>query len=348
MTNLKSDARILIVRLSAIGDVVHGLPVLGALRDALPRAFLGWAVEGRAADLLRGHAALDKLVVVPRGWLKSPNAVLALRRSLRELRFDVTIDLQGLSKSAIAARLSGAPRRIGFGGDDGREISRWLNNELVEPTRTHVVDRNLELLAPLAIDRPQARFDLVDSAASATAATRLLELMRLGDRFAIINPGAGWPSKLWPAQRYAEVARRLGQSRKVRSLVVWAGDQERAWAEQIARGSGGLATLAPATSLIELAAIARRASLFIGSDTGPLHLAAAVGTPCVALFGPSPGERNGPYGPRHVTLQKMRVEGPSRRRRSAAGDSMAAISVDDVVAACERILDAGLAARRSA
>ena len=201
--------------------------------------------------------SLDKLVVVPRGWLKSPSAVLALRRSLRELRFDVTIDLQGLSKSAIAARLSGAPRRIGFDGDDGREISRWLNNELVEPTRTHVVDRNLELLAPLAIDRPLVRFDLVDSVTTTTAATRLLELMRLADRFAVINPGAGWPSKLWPVERFAAVAQQLGHAHEARSLVVWAGDQERNWAQEIAGGSDGLATLAPATSLVELAAIAQ-------------------------------------------------------------------------------------------
>src|SRR5580698_93646 len=135
--------RILIVRLSAIGDVLHGLPVLCALRDALPHAHLAWVVEGRTADLLAGHPALDELIVVPRRWLKSPRAVLDLWRRLHG-RFDVSIDIQGLTKSAVAAWLSGAPVRIGLAAPAGRELSPWLNNHRVAPTATHVVDRNLE------------------------------------------------------------------------------------------------------------------------------------------------------------------------------------------------------------
>lgn len=339
MINLAPNARILIVRLSAIGDVLHGLPVLNALRDALPKAFLGWVVEGRAAQLLRGHKALDELIELPRGWLKSPRAVWDLRRKLRALRFDVAIDLQGLSKSAIAARLSGAPRRIGFDGVDGREISPWLNNERVAATQTHVIDRNLELLGRLGISQPAVRFDLTDTTATTAAVDTMLQSLRPREHFAVINPGAGWNSKLWPAPRYAAVTRYLGQARGLKSLVVWAGDQERAWAEEIVAGSGGFASLAPSTSLPELAALVRRAVLFVGSDTGPLHLAAAVNTPCVAMFGPSPGERNGPYGSTHITLQKARLAGSSKERRTANGDAMAAISIDDVCAACDRILD---------
>jgi heptosyltransferase-1 len=339
MTNIAPDARILIVRLSAIGDVLHGLPVLNALRDALPKAYLAWVVEGRAAQLLRGHKALDELIELPRGWLKSPHAVLDLRRKLHFLGFDVAIDLQGLSKSAIAARLSGAPRRIGFDGVDGREISRWLNNERVAATRTHVIDRNLELLGRLGIAHPAVRFDLADTAATVAAVDKMLELPRPLEHFAVINPGAGWNSKLWPAPRYGAVARYLGQARGLKSLVVWAGDRERDWAEEIVAGSDGFAALAPSTSLPELAALVRRSVLFVGSDTGPLHLAAAVGTPCVGMFGPSPGERNGPYGPMHIMLQKERLTGSSKERRTASGDAMAAISIDDVCAACDRILD---------
>jgi heptosyltransferase I len=348
MSKPEPNARILIVRLSAIGDVVHGLPVLHALRDALPRAFLAWVVEGRAAELLRSHRALDELIVVPRRWLKSPGEVVRLRRRLRALRFDLTIDLQGLSKSAIAARLSGARRRIGFDGRDGRELSRWLNDERVLPERTHVIERNLELLAPLGIVNPQVRFDLEDTPSAALAAGKILAAQHLDDRFAVINPGAGWPSKLWPAQRYAAVARYLGQTRALRSLVVWAGPQEFAWAEEIVAGSAGFAALAPATSLSELAAISRRAAVFIGSDTGPLHLAAAVGTPCVGLFGPMPAERNGPYGPQHVAIQKMRLSGTSRQRRAAGPESMEAITIEHVAAACDQILNRDHSARRSA
>ena len=199
------------MRLSAIGDVLHGLPVLNALRNALPKAFLAWVVEGRAAQLLRGHRALDELIEVPRGWLKSPRAVLDLRRKLR---------LTALRRRDRSARTEqkrdrrtalGAPRRIGFDGVDGREISRWLNNERVEATRTHVIDRNLELLGRLGISHPAVRFDLADTAATASAVDKMLESLRPRESFAVINPGAGWNSKLWPAARYGAVARHLGQ-----------------------------------------------------------------------------------------------------------------------------------------
>jgi heptosyltransferase I len=345
---IHDEPRILIVRLSAIGDVLHGLPVLNALREAIPRAFLGWVVEGRTGDLLRSHRALDELISVRRGWLKRPREILDLRRRLRALRFDIAIDLQGLTKSAVAAWLSGSPRRIGFAGHDGREISRWLNNELVLPTRTHVIDRNLELLGRLGIANPGVRFDLDDAPASERTVQTMLEQSGVNDGFAAINPGAGWPSKLWPAERYAAVARYLGHARGLKSLVVWAGEQERTWAEQIASASSGFAVMAPPTNLLELTAIVRRATLFVGSDTGPLHLAAAVGTPCVALFGPSSGRRNGPYGPQHVVLQNVCLTGSSRERRGADGAAMNAIFVDEVCRACDRILKREPQAKRSA
>ena len=165
---LTARPRILIVRLTAIGDVIHTVPVLCALRRSLPHAEITWVVEGHAGDLIEGHPALDRLVRVPRKWLKSPRTVWAVRRQLRRLRCDVALDIQGLTKSAVAAWLSAAPRRIGFGGVDGRELSRLLNNRLVTPTSEHVIDRNLELLRPLGIADPTVAFRL----ASAEPATR--------------------------------------------------------------------------------------------------------------------------------------------------------------------------------
>jgi len=346
--NVPPNVRILIVRMSAIGDVLHGLPVLCALREALPQAFIGWVVEGGAAQLIAHHKALDEVIRVPRKWLKSPRTVLALRGKLRSLRFDVAIDMQGLTKSGIAARLSGAKRRIGFDGRDGRELSRWLNNERVHPGATHVIDRNLELLGALGIETPQPRFDLDDLPADATKAAGILSEHQFGGRFAVINPGAGWPSKLWPASRFAAVARYLGQYHAMRSLVVWAGKQEQAWAEQIAAAAAGFATVAPPTSLRELAAITRRAALFVSSDTGPLHLAVAVGTPSVGLFGPMPAERNGPYGPQHVSVQRICMSGTSRQRRTAGPESMEAILVADVCVACDRLLGFPQSVKRTA
>lgn len=338
-TEGRKSPRILIVRLSAIGDVIHGLPVLNALRDGYPNALLGWAVEGYTATLLKGHPALDELITLPRGWLKSPAAVWRLRRQLRELEFDVALDLQGLTKSAVAAWLSGARRRIGFGDAKGRELSPWLNNELVWTTARHVIDCNLEQLRSLGIDKPAVRFDLPEREPDAAAAARMVCEAGCGEGFVAINPGAAWPSKLWPAERFAAVAAHLGDRWRLPSLVVWAGDAERALAEEIVAGSQGHARLAPATSLTELAAVTRRAKLFVSSDTGPLHIAVAVGTPSVGLFGPMPAERNGPYGPEHIAIQKVCFEGTSRERRNAPREVIEAITVEMVAEACDRILE---------
>ena len=330
--------RILIVRLSAIGDVIHGLPVLCALRDRFEHALLAWVVEERAASLLRGHKALDELITVPRGWLKSPGAVSRLRRRLRAFHFNAAIDLQGLTKSAVAAWLSGTPRRIGFDDSKGRELSRWFNTERVQTTAAHVIDANLQLLRPMGITSPAVRFDVPESQTDGAAAEEMIRQSGVDSGFGVINPGAGWPSKLWPPARFAAVANHLGHTHALPTLVVWAGEQELTWAARIVDDSGGHAQLAPPTSLTELAALVRRGRLFVGSDTGPLHLAAAVGTPCVGLYGPMPAERNGPYGSRHVALEKTRFEGTSRQRRNAPREVMESISVEHVCDACDQIL----------
>ena len=331
--------RILIVRLSAIGDVIHGVPVLCALRSALPEAFLAWVVEGRAGDLLAGHPALDELVRVPRGWLKSPREVWRLRQRLHELRFDTAIDLQCLTKSAIAAWLSGAPRRIGKGGDDGRELSRYFHNELVPCAGRHVIEHYLDLLHPLGIAAAHVRFDLPESEHDARMATELLARCGLqAGRFALVNPGAGWPSKIWPAERYGELAQRLSVNHGVKTLAVWGVPSELPLAEAIVDASAGSAVLAPPTSMTELGALCRRAAIFVGSDTGPMHLAVAVGTPTISLHGPSKAEWCGAYGPQNIRLQVRYAEGSAFERRQADDSAMRAIGVDMVAEACDRLL----------
>jgi lipopolysaccharide heptosyltransferase I len=326
--------RILISRLSAIGDCVLTLPVLNALRDHFPNAHLAWAIEKSAAPLLAGHPALDQLIIAQSGWLKRPADVWGLRRQLRGLHFDISIDPQSLTKSAVLARLSGAGRRIGFAGDDGRELSKWFNNELVSRSKPHMVDRSLELLRPLGIQRPSVRFDLPRFEASDVKMSAYVQSGPLKNGFAILNMGAGWPSKLWPPERFAAVAEFLGKSCSLHSLIIWVGDEERGRADICAERAGGYAMIAPSTSLTELASLARRAALFVGSDTGPLHLAAALGTPCVGLYGPTLPRNCGPYGKGHQTLQHVYHAGGHRERRSAENDAMRAISAKDVSHAC--------------
>jgi lipopolysaccharide heptosyltransferase I len=338
--------RIVIVRLSAMGDVIQGLPVLCALRDRFSRATIAWVVEEPTAELLRGHQALDQLIEVPRRWLKSARTIANTRRRLRAFQPDIAIDLQGLIKSALAAWLSGARRRIGFGGKDGRELSPWFYTERVRAASPHRVDAYLELLRPLGIDTPEVRFEIPDRRPDRVAAKEAVRQAGCQGGFCLINPGASWPSKRWPPARYALVAQYLGEQWGLPSLVVWAGDQGRRWAEQVVAGSEGHARLAPAMSLIRLASLCRRARLYLGSDSGPLHLAAAVGTPCVGLYGPWPADRHGPYGPGHVTIQKMVCRGSTRRRRHASSKFMEAIDVESTCEACDRVLyrDASYAA----
>lgn len=333
--------RILIVRLTAVGDVIHGIPVACALRDAFPNATLGWVVEGVAGDLLEGHPAIDHLIRVPRRWWKSLRTIRQIRSQLRELEFDTTVDLQCLTKSAAMAKLSGASRRLGAGGEAAREISGWLNKELTVVSAEHVIDHYLGILEPLGVTNPTVRFELPEREMDGRYAENALREADLpAKQFLVVNPGAGWKSKLWPAERYGETAKRLFQRFGLRSLAVWGGQDELAMAESIIRASDGAATLAPSTSLRELAAILRRARLFIGSDTGPMHLTVAVDTPAVSLHGTSRAEWCGAYGPSNRRVQAYYQEGSAKQRRNAENTAMRAIAVDEVFAAASELLEA--------
>ena len=240
MASRQKSPRILLVRLSAIGDVIHAMPVACALRERFPDAYLAWAVEQRASELIEGHAALDERIVLPRGWLRSPAGVWRLRKQLRSRAFDTAIDVQGLTKSAAVAWLSGAKRRIGMDGRWGREISRWLNNELVDTGGLHAIQRGLMLLEPLGIRSAAVRFDVPLAAADRDAAATLIHRLGLDGGFALVASGAGWPSKLWPVDRYAAVAAYLGRRWDLPSLLIWGNDAELARAEKIVASAEGL------------------------------------------------------------------------------------------------------------
>jgi ADP-heptose:LPS heptosyltransferase len=279
------------------------------------------------------------LVRVPRRWWKSPGEVWRMRQHLRRLKFDIAIDLQCLTKSAITAWLSGAPRRIGIAGEDGRELSRWFNNELIEPSGAHVLEHYLSMLRPLGIKSPSMKFDLPERTADAEMVERFLQTSGLaGRRYAVLNPGAGWPSKIWPAERYGALARHLHAAHGVASIAAWGLQTELPLAETIAATSGGHAQLAPPTTMTQLAALCRRAALFVGSDTGPMHLAVAVGTPTLSMHGPSWADWCGAYGNQNIRLQIRYEDGSSLERRRADDTAMRAITVDMAARACDQLL----------
>ena len=335
---MKPPRTIVVVKLSAIGDVLHGVPTAVALKRAYPEARIGWVVEGRAGDVLAGHPAIDHLFRLPRGWLKSFTALRGLRRQLRDFAPDVTLDLQGLLKSAVPTWLSGAPIRIGHAAPESREQAWRFYTHPVEATTAHVIDRNLHLLSVLDVHDARGSFDMPRWPVSRLRMQEWLSSLRLSSPPALINPGAGWPSKIWPAERFAAVARDLHRRHAIPSIVVWGGAAEREAAERIVAESGTAAIMAPQTTLQDLGELCRLARAFISSDTGPLHLAAAVGTPCVGLFGPVPAKRNGPYGPGHRTVEPTAALRPAWEDRKTDRLAMEAIDVDSVVAAASEVL----------
>jgi len=333
---------IALVKLSSLGDVVHALPAAAALRARLPGARVVWIVERHEAAILRGNPAVDEVLPADtRGWRRARTPVGAaaalggvaeLRRHLRDARFDVAIDLQGLVKSGLLTAATRAPLRIGFSAAHCRErLNALFTNRRVSPPAAarHVVEQCLALLEPLGVSASPVEFPLpLDLGAQARIDEFLKRVgLKARSRLVVVNPGAGRPDKRWPAERFAAVAGRLTAEAGASVLVVW-GPNELTLAEAVVgRSEPGRALLAPPTDLGELIALLKRASVVVGGDTGPVHLAAALGVPCVGLYGPTSVERNGPYG-----QTRRALAGPDRRLDSLAVDRVFDAVVDALAA----------------
>lgn len=328
--NGRQGPRILITRLSHIGDCLLTLPLAVELRRQYPDCYLAWLSEPASVPLLSLHPAIDEVLTVPRKWLFKWRVVKSLRATLREKRFDMTIDPQGLLKSAAAAYVSGARLRVGFQGEHGREGSAWLNNRLVAPRSTHLVDRTLELLGLIPLPKTLGSVDL--GLPLCTKAEERLSpfLSNLSEKYFVLNPGGNWPSKRWDPRNYGTLAEMVRQEMGWIPLVTWGGDEESQMADEIIAASCGAATKAPATSLRELAVLLAGAECFIGGDTGPLHLAEASGTRCIALHGPTRPEDSGVYGRQHLSIQRHYQKGTRRQRRTGTNLAMQTIAVADV------------------
>jgi heptosyltransferase-1 len=296
--------RLLFVKLGSIGDIVHALPALAAVRRALPGAKVSWVVERGAAEILRDNPLLESAIVVDTKALRrvpvSGETLSATRRQLRRLRasaFDSALDFQGLLKSALIARLSGAARTYGFARATLREpASRFLLSETVEvPAHTHVIRKNLALVAgALGISVPDDANDFEFPIATTPEHEREAEkiVRETGSPFAILNPGGGWVTKLWSAERYGALADLLLTEHGLRSLVTF-GPGEAELAQRVVASSTHGAARAVSLSLKGFYELTRRAEVYVGGDTGPTHLAVAAAAPVVGLFGPTEWWRNG-------------------------------------------------------
>ena len=329
--------KVLVVRMSSIGDVVHALPAVAALDRAGHE--VTWLVEPLASPLVSGNAAVAHAVIAPpRGRFD----LAVARRVVGDLRagaYDAALDFQGLWKSAVWARLSGARRVIGYESAGRREgaSSVLLNERLAAVTETrHVIDLNLSLLGSLGLREVGAREFPLPAETEAGSLTERLAEAGFGD-FGVLNPAGGWANKLWPAERFGALAASV-REHGLTPVVTW-GPGEESMADRVVAASGGAVVKCFATTLLDLVALLRRAKLLVAADTGPLHIACAVGTPVVGLYGPTDPTRNGPFSAVDEVVRHVPPCAPCHKRRCAVHQRiMEDIPTDEVAAAIARRL----------
>ena len=340
--------RALIVRLGALGDIVHAIPVAAAIRRACPAARIDWLVSAKHREILDLVPIIDRrLVINDRGEGAGGTTFLTTVKELRRNRYDVAIDLQGLLKSALLARSSGAPRVIGFSTSYAREAAaRFFYTEAHDPGRgglydpqetRHVVEINLGVLERIGISvtKPEFPIKAVDSPLARRAAERT------GGHYALLNPGAAWPNKRWPPERMGAVAAALHDRHGLMSVILWGPGEESLARETVAASSGAAITIDNST-IADVVALARGAAVMVSGDTGPTHIAAAVGTPLVGIYGPTRAVRNGPMAAQDITVSRDAICQCHHLRRCKL-DRMCLLDIDvmDVVSAVERRLAAG-------
>lgn len=350
--------RILVIRLGAMGDVVRTLPAFAELRARYPTAEITWLVERRAAGVLNGQPGIDEVLLFPREELEAlwadrragrfVAAALRFARGLRRRRFDLVIDFHALLKTGLLARASGAPVRVGYAPPFGRELSSWFSNRRarVEPSHISRFERNAALVDFLGIGLPTVPSARRGEGAGWPVDPELRECMRTrvgaDGPVAVIHPGtsAGTPYKRYPVGHWAKVVRSLRDD-GIRCVVAAGGGEEAALAKSLVDASGGAATLAPPTSdLRDLAALLAACDLFLGADSGPLHVASLVGTPVVQLLGPTDPVENRPWPGTPSRSLRVPVGCSPCRRGCAAAPCMTLLPPDAVVEAARELLAA--------
>lgn len=332
--------RILLIKPSSLGDIVHALPVLAGLRERYPHAHIAWLVNTSFRTLLDDHPLLDEVIPFDRKrygrMLRSPaatRAFLDFTRELRARRFELVIDLQGLIRTGFLSWASGARRRVGFAS--AREIAWAFYTDLArtDRRRPHAVDRNVQLAAALGLPVSPPRFPLGLRDEERVAARALLEAEAGGPltRFTAVVPGARWATKRWPAARFGALVRELTESGQGPCVLLGAPDERDIAAEIVAAARPtSVIDLVGRTTLRGLAAVLERAERVVCCDSGPMHLAAALNRPTVALFGPTSAARTGPYSPHADVVAPPIYCAPCYRRRCWHHSCMKMLAVETV------------------
>lgn len=352
---LPPGARVLVVRTGALGDIVHALPVLASLRAHRPDVTVDWLVDARYAGVLRLVEGLSRLVVVRAKDDGTDDRAVRFRGTggmlraigfLRRQGYAAAIDLQGLIKSAVFARASGARRVLGFDRAALREpLAAMAYTETVPvDDRGHVVHKNLAMLAPLEVPSAGLVFPWAPIASTVVDAVLADPRVRAAGGFVLLNAGAAWENKRWPPARFGALAAAIAARHGLPSVVAW-GPGEESRAAAVVDVSDGHAFASPPTALHDVLALARAAKLCVSGDTGPLHLAASVGTPLVALFGPTRPERNGPFRADDVSVSRAAECVCFHKRQCLRGAAcIDRIEVAEVLDACTRRLTTETAA----
>lgn len=330
-----ADTRFLVVRLGSMGDIVHALPAVHALRESFPDARIDWVVEAKWLPLLRGNPDISEAIPVKRTtWT-------ILRTCLGRLRaggYDCLLDFQGLYKSAALGWLAGAKKRIGWDRRAAREGGAAVfYTQHVMPAAAHVVDQNFELAQAAGAQPGEVRFPLPRDAQTERDVESLLATERL-TKFFVLSPGGGWRTKCWPPERYGELHRALAERYGMRGVLNY-GPGEEPLATAVRAAAGTPAPVPAKLRLEQFLALARRASFLVGGDSGPLHVAVAVGTPVVGLYGPTDPARNGPYSKADIVVRNAGTEETTYKRTDEFAPSMLSITVEQVLAAVERRME---------
>jgi lipopolysaccharide heptosyltransferase I len=348
---------ILIVKLSALGDVVHTLPSLNALRRRYPEAHISWLLEEAAREIVEGHPAINRVIVWRRRefeaafksvrWLTAWRVFNEARREVRRFPFDLVIDFQGLFKSGLWTGLARGRRKVGFGR--GMERSEGSHLFLTDPVpavsmEVHALERSLKLIEAVGVPAGTVRYDFPIGDAARRQADDFLagHGIKAGDRWVAVHPMTRWATKLWFNDRFAEVADALAD-RGLKVVFTGSGEDAPALEEIAGRMKSAFVRTNGVGGLKMLAALLERAAVAITTDTGPMHIAAAVGTPVVAIFGPTAPNRTGPYGAEHRVLRVAVPCSPCFSKQCVAREvepmaCMKRIGVPDVLAAVEEVL----------
>lgn len=339
----KRQPKILIVKMSSLGDVIHSLPVLKVLRDKWPEAHISWVVNSIYSRILSGHPLLDQVIEFERGkWadvrrlIGTMGEMFRFRSLLKKGEFDLVLDLQGLLKSGLITYLSNAPYRIGFA--NAREGSSFFYNQKVKlpGKKMHAVDRYLYLTGRVVgLDKLKPEFQLPGFSEKGEFVKKFLTSHKIDKSEALVAvcPSARWQSKQWFPESLEKLIVRLITD-KCRVVLV-GGKEDKAMADRLASNlpSDRVISLAGQTDLLQLGIILETAKVLVTNDTGPMHLAAAIGTPVVAIFGPTDPELTGPYGEGHTVLTSSMACSPCFKKDCRSRECLSRISVDEVYSA---------------